>query len=79
MEKTYHTCRRTIVREINKTEVLYNIDTMINTLEYDSMRSPGKTKINAGLLVNLYTLKDIYTKELKNSKPTPIKKEVANG
>ena len=67
-----------MVREINKSEVLYNIDTMINTLEYDSMRSPGKTKVNAGLLVNLYTLKDIYIKELKNSKAAP-KKEVANG
>ena len=66
------------MREINKSEVLYNIDTMINTLEYDSMRSPGKTKVNAGLLVNLYTLKDIYIKELKNSKAAP-KKEVANG
>ena len=67
------------MREINKSEVLYNIETMINTLEYDSMRSPGKTKLNAGLLVDLYTLKDIYVKEQKNSKPTPIKKEVANG
>ena len=66
------------MREINKSEVLYNIDTMINTLEYDSMRSPGKTKVNAGLLVNLYTLKDIYIKELKNSKAAP-KKEGANG
>jgi len=66
------------VRDINKTELLYNIETMINTLEYDSMRSPGKTKVNAGLLVNLYTLKDIYIKELKNSKAAP-KKEVANG
>ena len=66
------------MREINKSEVLYNIETMINTLEYDSMRSPGKTKVNAGLLVNLYTLKDIYIKELKNSKAAP-KKEVANG
>ena len=65
------------MREINKTELLYNIDTMINTLEYDSMRSAGKTKINCGLLVNLYNLKDIYKKELKNSKAAPIK-EVAN-
>ncbi len=67
------------MREINKSEVLYNIETMINTLEYDSMRSPGKTKMNAGLLVSLYTLKDIYKEQQKNSKPTPIKKEVANG
>ena len=66
------------VREINKTELLYNIETMINTLEYDSMRSAGKTKVNCSLLVSLYTLKDIYKKELKNSKATPVK-EVANG
>ena len=79
MEKTYHTCRRTIVREINKAELLYNIDTMINTLEYDSMRSPGKCKVNAHLLVNMYSLKDIYLQQQKNSKPTPLKKEVANG
>ena len=68
------------MREINKSEVLYNIDTMINTLEYDSMRSPGKCKINASLLVNLYSLKDIYLTQQKNSKPTPLKKkEVASG
>ena len=65
------------MREINKSELLYNIDTMINTLEYDSMRSPGKTKVNASLLVSLYTLKDMYENK-RNSKPTP-KKEVANG
>jgi|TARA_Y100000114_G_scaffold37388_1_gene33019 hypothetical protein len=67
------------VREINKTELLYNIETMINTLEYDSMRSAGKTKVNCGLLVSLYTLKEIYEKEIKkNSKAAPVK-EVANG
>jgi hypothetical protein len=52
---------------------------MINTLEYDSMRSAGKTKVNCGLLVSLYSLKNIYNEQLKNSKPTPTKKEVANG
>ena len=67
------------MRDINKTELLYNIETMINTLEYDSMRSPGKTKVNASLLVSLHTLKDMYEKQQKNSKPTPVKKEVANG
>ena len=36
---------------------------MINTLEYDSMRSAGKTKVNCSLLVSLYTLKDIYNEE----------------
>jgi hypothetical protein len=67
------------VREINRTDLLENIETMINTLEYDSMRSAGKTKLNCSLLVDLHTLRDLYRKELKNSKPTPIKKEVANG
>ncbi len=52
---------------------------MTNTLEYDSMRSPGKTKINASLLVNLHTLKDIYEEKIKNSKKQTPKKEVANG
>mgnify|MGYP003135142724 FL=1 len=67
------------MREINKTELLYNIETMINTLEYDSMRSAGKTKVNCGLLVSLYSLKEIYEKEIKkNSKAAPVK-EVANG
>jgi len=67
-----------MVREINHKDLLENIETMINTLEYDSMRSAGKTKLNSSLLVNLHTLKDFYKKELKNSKPTP-KMEVANG
>jgi hypothetical protein len=67
------------MREINKTELLYNIDNMINTLEYDSMRSAGKVKLNSNLLINLYTLKSMYEEQTKNSKkPTP-KKEVANG
>jgi len=48
---------------------------MINTLEYDSSRSPGKAKINSQTLINLHNLKEIYTKNSK--KPTP-KKEVSN-
>ena len=48
---------------------------MINTLEYDSMRSAGKTKMNAQTLVNLHTLIDIYNKQ--NSKAIPKKKEVS--
>ena len=33
------------------------------------MRSPGKAKINASTLVDLYTMKDRYTKMLSESKP----------
>ena len=54
------------MREINKTELLYNIDNMINTLEYDSMRSAGKVKLNSNLLINLYTLKSMYEEQTKN-------------
>jgi len=37
---------------------------MINTLEYDAMRSPGKTKLNAGALADLLKLQDYYTAKL---------------
>ena len=53
---------RTIkMRDINYNQVLDNVNNMINLLEYDAMRSPGKTKVNADNLVSLYTLKDRYT------------------
>lgn len=48
------------MRDINYKQVLENIENMINTLEYDSMRSPGKAKVNAETLVNMYNLKDRY-------------------
>ena len=53
------------MRDIDKEALLSNVMDMINTLEYDSMRSPGKTKLNAGVLVSLYQLKDIYEAEAK--------------
>ena len=43
---------------------------MINTLEYDSMRSPGKTKMNAQNLAALYDLKDRYEAMMKKSSKT---------
>lgn len=48
------------MRDVDYKPILENINNMINTLEYDSMRSPGKTKVNAETLVNLYILKDRY-------------------
>ena len=51
---------RTTMRNIDYTQVLENIESMINVLEYDSMRSPGKAKINADTLANLYSLMDRY-------------------
>ena len=55
------------MKEINYTQIIGNIDTMINALEYDSMRSAGKAKINASTLLELYELKAIYNKTI--SKP----------
>lgn len=48
------------MRDINYNDIKKHIDDMINTLEYDSMRSPGKAKVNAETLVNLHILKDRY-------------------
>lgn len=46
-------------------QLLEHVLGMINTLEFDSMRSPGKTKMNAVNLVALYELKDRYEADLK--------------
>jgi len=48
---------------------------MIETLEYDSMRSAGKAKLNAEVLVGLHSLRDRYLKEIK---ARPAKKEVSD-
>jgi len=48
---------------------------MIETLEYDSMRSGGKAKLNAEALINMIALRDRYATKIK----APIKKEVTNG
>ena len=47
-----------------------NIDTMINLLEYDAMRSSGKMKLNSQHLHSLYFLKELYAKNNK----APVKK-----
>ena len=57
--------------EINYEQLIQNYNQMINTLEYDSMRSGGKAKLNAETLYHLYAMKEKY-----QSKITPAKKEV---
>ena len=47
---------------------------IINVLEYDSMRSAGKAKLNADKLYYLYALKERYTK-IQNSNNSPKAKE----
>ena len=48
------------MREIDYDQLRKHVDDMINTAEYDAMRSAGKCKMNADVLVNLYKLKEIY-------------------
>lgn len=58
-------------KEINYDALKYNIDDMINLLEYDAMRSAGKAKMNAQTLYYLHQLKGIYAKQ----KQTPKKED----
>ncbi len=57
--------------EINYEQLITNYNQMINTLEYDSMRSGGKAKLNADTLNSLYSMKAMYELKLK-----PAKQEV---
>jgi len=63
------------VRKINYEELVKNYDIMIETLEYDSMRSAGKAKLNAEVLISLHNLRDRYLKKIKANS---VKKEVSN-
>ncbi len=79
MGKISHTLWRTQqMREINYTDLTKNIKEMINTLEYDSSRSAGKTKLNSDKLIDLYSLQERYSK-MKHSPATSPDKEIANG
>tara|TARA_Y100001970_G_scaffold285069_1_gene403833 strand:+ start:824 stop:1018 length:195 start_codon:yes stop_codon:yes gene_type:complete len=55
-------------REIDYDKLLQNIEEMINTLEYDSSRSGGKTKLNCDKLYYLYQLQQRYHSLLKPKK-----------
>ena len=57
---------------IDKEKLITNMKSMINALEYDSMRSAGKSKINAQTLYYLYELLNKYN---TNSKMATPKKE----
>jgi hypothetical protein len=59
-------------RIIDYPQLVKNYDNMIETLEYDSMRSGGKAKLNADALFNMLALRDRYAAKIK----APIKKEV---
>lgn len=55
--------------------LLENVDRMINLLEYDSMRSSGKAKMNSQHLHSLYDLKDRYEAKLKTATKPAAKSE----
>ena len=50
-------------------KLLENINTMINLLEFDGMRSPGKAKMNSQHLHSLYYLKEVYENKIPKTKP----------
>jgi|TARA_R110002012_G_scaffold319307_1_gene539366 hypothetical protein len=58
------------MNEINYEHLTANIKEMINLLEYDSMRSAGKAKMNAGQLEALYSLLDRYNSMFKVKEQT---------
>ena len=59
------------MNNIDYTKLLDNINTMINLLEYDSMRSAGKAKLNSQHLHSLYFLQERYEANVaKASKAT---------
>ena len=59
------------MNDIDYEGLVANIDTMINLLEYDALRGPGKAKLNSQHLHALYYLKELYAKNHKK----PVKKE----
>lgn len=52
-------------REIDYSILLKNVNEMILLLEFDSMRSSGKAKLNSQHLHSLYFLKERYENKLK--------------
>ena len=63
------------MHDIDYKVLLTNLDKMVNLLEYDSMRSPGKAKLNSQHLHSLYELKDRYESKVKpTEKVKPVDK-----
>lgn len=56
------------MHKIDRAQLEQNYKDMINLLEYDSMRSPGKAKLNCQPLYALYNLLDRLEKA--PAKPT---------
>ena len=59
-------------KDIDYEMLIHNLEQMINVLEYDSMRSPGKAKINSQHLHSMHWLAEKYKANVKK-KPAPNK------
>ena len=73
MGRTSHTLWRIQMRPIDIEALLTNYKDMINTLEYDSLRSAGKAKINAETLTYMHALVERYQKLLNSQNAAPKK------
>lgn len=51
--------------QIDYQKIINNFETVINTLEYDSMRSGGKAKLNVQNLHYLYEMRSRYVEMIK--------------
>ena len=60
------------MKQIDYQQILDNANQILNAIEYDCMRSGGKTKFNASTLNDLYTLVDRLENRL-----TPIRKSLS--
>jgi len=56
------------MHEIDYNTLLKNVTDMINLLEFDAMRSPGKAKMNSQHLHSLYYLKEKYEAKINSNK-----------
>jgi len=56
------------MQQIDYNKLIENLETMVNALEYDSMRSPGKAKMNAETILAMINLASHYKD--KTSKPS---------
>ena len=56
-------------KEVDYGKLIANLEEMINVLEYDSMRSAGKSKLNSTTLVAMYELVDRYKASQAPAKP----------
>jgi len=58
---------------IDYEQLVSNLKNMINLLEYDSMRSPGKAKLNCNQLEAMYGLLGRYASKQETSVPKATK------